>query len=123
MIKRLILGVFGAAMLLGSVSAAAEESSDPLVLAPDKYTKLFENERVRVAEVRIKSGESIPMHSHPDHFVYVISGGTVNLSHPDGTSADVALAPGQVLWIPAESHATVNTGSTEVRLVVSELKP
>lgn len=121
--KRMIFGVFSAVMLLASVSAVAEESSDPLVLAPDKYTKLFENEQVRVAELRIKPGDSIPMHSHPDHFVYVISGGTLNLSHPDGTSADVAVEAGKVLWIPAESHATVNTGTTEVRLVVSELKP
>ena len=39
---------------------------------------------VRISEIHFKLGDSIPMHSHPDYFVYVLSGGTLKLSYPDG---------------------------------------
>lgn len=55
-------------------------------------------------------------------FVYVLTPGTLRLTHPDGQSQDVVATAGEVLWIPAESHAAENTGGTEVRLLVVELK-
>jgi quercetin dioxygenase-like cupin family protein len=61
------------------------------------------------------------VHSHPDHFVYVVTGGKLKITAGDKVT-DADLAPGQVLWIPAETHSAVNTGTTEVRAVVTELK-
>jgi beta-alanine degradation protein BauB len=74
-------------------------------LSKDAYKLLFENERVRVFEVRFKPGERIAMHSHPDHVVYVLDNGKLKLSYPDGKSVEVVLQAGQTLWIPAETHA------------------
>ncbi len=118
------VGWLVASVVLGiGAGAAVSFAQDPLEVGPDVYSKLFENERVRVMEVRFKPGESIGMHSHPDHLAYMLSGGLLQLSHPDGTLKDIAGDTGQVFWIPAESHAAVNTGTTEVRILVVELKP
>ena len=98
------------------------QAQDPLAVAPHMYKLLFENERVRVMEVTFNPGDSIMPHSHPDHHVYVVTGGKLRISKPGGTSADADLKPGDVLYIAAETHWAKNTGTTPIRLVVNELK-
>lgn len=102
--------------------ATAAFAQNPLEVAPDMYKLKFENERVRVMEVTFAPGASIAMHSHPDHFVHVASGGKLTLSYPDGTSKELEAKAGEILWIDAESHAAINPGDTEVKLLVVELK-
>ncbi|MBI4115378.1 MAG: hypothetical protein HY447_02260 [Candidatus Omnitrophica bacterium] len=84
---RITLGIFliAATAFIGKLASA----QDPLELAPDIYTLLFENERVRVADVSFQPGEKIAMHSHPDHFVYVLSPSKLRLGYADGTSKDI----------------------------------
>ena len=112
------------ALMLGIVMVAARISfaADPLEVAPDKYTLQFENDKVRVMQVTIKPGENIPEHSHPDHFVYCLEGGTVQITKADGTVSTVDVKVGDIVWINAETHSAVNTGTTTVRLLVTELK-
>lgn len=110
----LVMGVLGIAGL-----ASAQ---DPVEVGPHIYSVKFENEQVRVCEITFKVGDHIDMHSHPDHFVYVLAAGTLKLSYPDGREAEFVGEPGQIVWIPAESHAAVNTGSTEFHALVVELK-
>ena len=107
-----------ATVFMARISFAA----DPLVVAPDMYKLKFENERVRVMEVTFQPGQKIAEHSHPDHFVYVEEAGQLKISHPDGTSMDANLKVGDIVWINAETHWAVNTGTTEVKLLVTELK-
>ncbi|MDP3703454.1 MAG: cytoplasmic protein [Candidatus Omnitrophota bacterium] len=109
-------------IIVGLGVAGAAWAQDPVEVGPDIYTVKFENERVRVSEIKFVPGASIAMHSHPDHFLYVLAAGTLQLGHPDGTTAEFVGTPGQVAWIPAESHAAVNTGTTEFRGLVVELK-
>ena len=97
-------------------------AADPLVVGPDVYKFVFENERVRVLMVDFAPGAKIAMHSHPDHLVYILSGGKLVLSYPDGTTKDMEGKAGDALWIPAESHAAENVGGTEVKGLVIELK-
>lgn len=104
------------------VAAKLALAQDPLEVGPDVYKKVFENERVRVLEAQFKMGGKIAMHSHPDHFAYVLSPGKMRLSHPDGTSKEVELKTGDVMWLNAETHAGENIGDTEVHLLVVELK-
>jgi quercetin dioxygenase-like cupin family protein len=107
-----------ATVFMARISFAA----DPLAVAPDMYKLKFENERVRVMEVTFQPGQKIAEHSHPDHFVVVEEGGKLQISHPDGKVLDADLKVGDVLWINAETHWAVNTGTTVVRLLVTELK-
>ena len=118
--KAVCLGfVFGAMMFLLTAAAMAQ---DPLTVGPDIYRLLFENERVRAMEVKFNPGDSIGVHSHPDHLVYVLDPGTLRISHPDGSFMDVEGKAGDVFWMNAETHSAVNTGTTTMRLLVVELK-
>ena len=118
--KSVLASIILAAGLL--IIASAAFAQDPLEVGPDVYKFKFENDRVRVMDVTFVPGASIAMHSHPDHFAYVISGGKLILSYPDGTSKEVDAKDGDVLWINAESHAAKNPGETEIKLLVVELK-
>lgn len=97
-------------------------AADPLEVAPNMYKLQFENDRVRVMEVTFQPGEAIAEHSHPDHFVRVLEAGKLKISKPDGTSNDVDLNVGDIIWIDAETHSAVNIGDTVVRLLVIEVK-
>ena len=113
--------VLGVALLLGPLTAFGR-AQDPLQVAPSMYKLVFENDRVRVMEFVIKPGQKIGMHSHPDHFGYVMKSGKVKISKPDGTSMVADLKTGTVLWLNAETHQGENVGKTTVKLLVTELK-
>jgi len=110
------------ALLVVGLAVRLVCAQDPLQVGPTIYKLLFENERVRVFEVRFKPGERIAMHSHPDHMVYVLADGQLQLSSPDGKSVEVGLQAGQTLWIPAQTHAAENVGATDAHSLVVELK-
>lgn len=111
-------------ILLGFVLCAGRIASaeDPLTVGPDIYKLLFENDRVRVMQVTFAPGAKIAMHSHPDHVTTLTTDGTLKLFYPDGTSKELSGKAGDAIWIPAESHAAENIGTTEVKGVVIELK-
>lgn len=112
------------AVMAGWVLAAgAAYAADPVAVGPTIYKVILENDKVRVSEITFRPGDSIPEHSHNDHFLYVLSAGTLKLSHPDGTSNDFTGTPGQIVWLPAETHSAVNTGTTEFKALVVEAKP
>ena len=116
------VGTLFVGICLAVISAKPLLAQDPVEVGPHIYTVIFENERVRVSDISFEPGEEIGMHSHPDHFVYVLSAGKLKLSYPDGTTKDFEGVPGQVAWTPAESHAAVNTGESQFHAVVVELK-
>ena len=97
-------------------------AQDPLEVAPNMYKLLSENDRVRIMEVTSKPNDTVAMHSHPDHVAVFITDGTLTLSYPDGSFKEASGKAGEAMWIPAESHAAKNTGTTEVKIVVIELK-
>ena len=108
-----------AVFALGASSAFAQ---DPAKVGPNIYKCTLDNERVRLCEVTFKPGAKIPVHSHPDHVAYVVRGGKLAVTGADGKAQDLSLKSGQALWLPAQSHSAVNSGKTEVKLVVVELK-
>ena len=54
-------------------------AEDAAKVASHVYKVVFENERARVLDVRMKPGESTTIHSHPDYVVYLLSGGKVEI--------------------------------------------
>lgn len=97
-------------------------AQDPNVVAPDKYKKIFENDRVRVHHVQTKPDDKIPTHSHPDHLGYAMSDCTLTITGPDGKPQTAALKKGDVVWFDAVTHSAQNTGKTECHVLVVELK-
>jgi quercetin dioxygenase-like cupin family protein len=110
-----------AAVFLAAVGVVRAE--DVLTAAPTIYKLAFENDRVRVLEATFKPGAKTGEHSHPDHFVYVIKGGKMKITKAGGEAQIIDVKPGQVIWIPAETHVGENIGPSTVKIVVTELKP
>src|SRR5712692_7937623 len=96
-------------------------SGDAVKVAPDVYTVLFENERVRVLDVRMAPGQSSPKHAHPDGVRYVLAPMKARFIGADGGAAEAEIPAGAV-WRPAEMHAVDNIGTTDIRAVAVELK-
>ena len=87
-------------------SPAADTAVNPT--APHVYKVAFENERVRLLEVRLEPGAKSELHSHPNYLAYVLSGGKLH--------------EGENLWREAEEHSAENVGTTEMRALFFELK-
>lgn len=119
------LFVFALLMGLAAAPAMAAEKTypGPQEAAGNVYHQIFDNEKVRVSEITFKPGDKAAMHTHPwPHAIYVIEPGTLTITHPDGTSQTVSAKAGEVLWMGAETHEAVNTGTTTLRATVTEIK-
>jgi beta-alanine degradation protein BauB len=90
--------------------------------APHVYKAVFENDRLRLLEVRMKPGDESAIHSHPDYLVYALEGGRVRLTAASGESADVDINAGDTMWREAEEHSALNIGDTEVVALFVEMK-
>ncbi|MGI5940045.1 MAG: cupin domain-containing protein [Thermoleophilia bacterium] len=105
---------------------SADESTatwpDPAIVAAGIYKPVFENDRIRVLDVRLQPGEIAAMHGHPDHVLYVVADSTFKITSPDGRTHELALEAGQVLWSDAEAHAAENIGTSETHTLAIELK-
>lgn len=113
--------------LRGPSKTPAPKGKDPAKAGPKIYKQVLDNEKVRVFEVTFKKGGKIPDHAHPDHLAYVVTGGQLEIT---GQGAEgkkekqkMDLTPGQAVFMPASVHAAKNTGKSEIKLVVVELKP
>jgi quercetin dioxygenase-like cupin family protein len=98
-----------------------EKSRDPMKVAKNVYKFIMENDRVRVLEASFKPGDKAIMHDHPDHLVYVLNDGKMNLKSSGKTDV-LDLKKGQAIFIKAQSHEAENTGKTDLHLLVVELK-
>jgi len=94
---------------------------DPICTDPDKYTVIFENDRVRVLEYRDLPGGKTRPHQHPDSVMYTLSGFRRRLQAGRG-EREVAMEPGHAYWLPAQTHAGENIGSTPTHVLFVELK-
>jgi quercetin dioxygenase-like cupin family protein len=89
---------------------------------PAGHKILFENDRVRVLDVQINPGETSEMHTHPANVVYALSSAQVVFSFPDGTSREVAIKEGDLVWSEGTTHEVRNIGDTPDRGIIIELK-
>src|SRR5437868_13547551 len=96
-----------------AVLCTTAHPQDPVKLSPQYYKVLLENDQVRVLEYRLKPGEKEPMHSHLVGVVYVLSGGKLKFSYPDGRTEEKVAAAGETIWRDSITHAVENVGDTE----------
>jgi hypothetical protein len=106
-----------------ATTGTREESgvADPTETDPDKYTVVFENERVRVLEYRDEPGAKTDPHDHPDSVMVTLSGFDRRLTVGD-QAREVTLEPAQIRWLDAQTHSGENLGSTPTHVVFVELK-
>jgi quercetin dioxygenase-like cupin family protein len=81
---------------------------------------LAEDDKVRVLEYSPKKGDKTPMHSHPSAVVYVLKGGRVKYTMPDGSTKISELKTGEALLRPPVTHS--DEALDDVDSILIELK-
>jgi beta-alanine degradation protein BauB len=98
----------------------------PVMDAPTATPKVvktkLENEHVRVLEFISDPGDKEDWHSHPAFVVYVVTGGTLRITAPDGQSIDDEFKDGDIRYREARTHRTENIGKTRLHAIIVELK-
>ena len=95
---------------------------DVAKVGPKIYKQLLDNEKIRVMEITFAPGDSIGVHSHPDHFIYILSDGTLRVNVAGGETQIADVKKGNYLWGKAESHSAKNIGNTELKAIIVEIK-
>jgi len=106
------------------------DSLDAMIAAREFHRVLFENERVRVLDVHIQPGQSVPVHTHRwPAAVYVLSSSDFIRRDADGqlifdsrTASPLPATPA-VQWTgPLPPHSVENIGNADIHLISTELK-
>jgi quercetin dioxygenase-like cupin family protein len=104
-------------------AAGTVRAQDPVKVAPDHFTVLLENERVRVLDFHTAAGVKIPLHSHPAYISYSISGaGKTKFTSADGKMTEQPAKTGRATWHEAETHASEYQGTGSAHVLLVELK-
>lgn len=84
-------------------------------------TILFQNERIRIAEMRARPGDKGKMVERPDRVQYVVKGGKIREHFPDGHSVDYELNTGTAKWMDKSTSSMENIGESEIVFVTIRL--
>ena len=120
-LRRLLLALLPGLMLTDEALA-----QDATLVQPESYRTVFENDKLRVIEVRSRPGMGVcghGMHSHPPHLTVVLADGNVRRTTPDGKSVVAGSKIGDVIWSEAETHEVENISGRNSRALLIELKP
>lgn len=112
--------VIALAASLGALFAVALPAQDAMRYGVRHLKILAEDDRVRVLEYSPVKGERTPMHSHPSTVVYVLQGGRVQYTMPDGSVQVSQLLAGQAVLRPPVTHA--DEALDAVKAILIELK-
>jgi quercetin dioxygenase-like cupin family protein len=111
------IAIAAAAVLLVPALIRAQ---DAMQYGVKHLTVLAEDDKVRVLRWAPSKGAKTPMHSHPASVVYVVKGGKVRYTSPDGSTRDVEIKTGEVLIRPPVTHA--DEALDDVESILIELK-
>ncbi len=117
--KQLIVLSAASALLVGAAMSLAQ---DAVKTQPDNNKVLFENDRVRVLEVKFAPGSTLKMHSHPAHVVYFPEGAKTKMTDSAGKVTELESKKGEARWVDPVTHTVENTGKTPAHAIVVELK-
>ena len=119
--KLISASLFFLLLLTLSTSLSAQ---DPIKAAANVYKKvLLDNAQVRVLQVEFAPGDVAAWHQHPNHVVYVLAGGKIEITNKGKEAMVMDLNEGDAMYMPAVTHMAKNVGTTPLKLVVTELKP
>ena len=119
-LRRTLLALLPA-LALGS-SARAQDAAKT---QPGAYHVVFENDRLRVLEVRSRPTLGVcgvGMHSHPAHLTVALAAGKVRVKTPDGKTFVAENQIGDMFWSEAETHEVENISGKDSRALLIELK-
>jgi quercetin dioxygenase-like cupin family protein len=99
-------------------------AQDPVEVEDDIYKKIFENDRIRLVEVKMAAKAKTAMHSHPDALSVILEPSTVKWTMPDGESRQSGpeMKRASVFFMGGETHISENAGESPVRVILVEFK-
>ena len=99
-------------------------AQDPVEVGGDIYKKIFENDHVRLVEVKMAAKAKTAMHSHPDVLSVILEPSTVKWTMPDGESRQSGpeMERASVFFMGGETHISENVGESPVRVILVEFK-
>ena len=95
--------------------------ADAVSVAPDVYSVKFENDKVRVLEIRTEAGASSNMHSHPNMVLFAVTDCNWELTTEAGEKIEAKIPAGEIFYQDATEHAAKEIGGSSHAIAI-ELK-
>ena len=114
----MLTGIF--IMFAGVSSMSAQE----FMKTDAKIVKVLADTTYMTAmEVTFPPGYTSNTHTHPAHFVYALTDGTLSVSYTDGTKEEFSMKAGDNFsGAPERPHTTMNTTKMPVKFILVEFK-
>lgn len=98
-----------------------DPAMDLTLTGGDSIEMLGDTLGIKMYTSTIAPGDSVALHSHPDHTVYILEGGTLAV-YFDGTNKKIMELPDGAGFIsPPLSDAAVNVGETTIKLLTHDI--
>ena len=98
-----------------------DEAMNPLNVYRDKTKVYADSLNVQLYELILNPGDSIGLHAHLDHTIYVLEGGTATIWVNGTDPKEVKFTAGQG-WLGGPlTDAAKNTGDTRLRILITEI--
>jgi quercetin dioxygenase-like cupin family protein len=112
-----------AAALMTCFMYAGSHAQSYTSSTPSSHKVLVDNEKITATEVTFLPGQKTDTHTHPAHFIYALTDGSLTVYHENGKTDQYDLKTGDSAYIgPEGPHATINTGKMPVKLLLVEFK-
>ena len=108
------------AVTLVLLSCPAVFGQDAMQYGLKHLKVLAEDQKVRVVQFAPKKGDKTPIHSHPSMVVYIVKGGRVKFTLPDGSTKVTEFKTGEVILRPPVTHS--DEALDDVEAILVELK-
>jgi len=96
---------------------------DPLRVAPNNFTLVFENSQVRVLRLKMGPRESVPVHEYTlNHLVVCLTDLDARMTSPEGEAERVQHKLGDFSWSGPSQQTIDNLADKPLETVVLELK-
>jgi quercetin dioxygenase-like cupin family protein len=97
-------------------------TDDAASVDPRHATVVFENEHVRITDVRIPVGERQPVHDGGYRLIYSLSAYTIKYESDQHGTRATRWKPGMAHWHEPDAHAVENAGNHFVHFVIFAFK-
>ncbi len=114
----LAIGIFSLFAIISCSSAQEFMKTDAKIIKI-----LADTTYMTAMEVTFPPGYTSSVHSHPAHFVYALTDGTLSVAHTDGKTDELSMKAGDNFsGAPERPHKTTNTGTKPVTFLLFEMK-
>ena len=98
-----------------------DPAMDPTKTAGYPATIFGDTLGLKAYEFLANPGDTIPMHSHPDHVLYVLEGGTAGITGKDGKTQAAEFKKGDCIISGPQNHSAIITGNTAIKLLIVQV--